>query len=194
MWKDATGAAFLKFERSFIRGIRPAELAGRKPASIGRLRAGGPETRVNSGLADRLPGNARKHWASGQPFRRCPFYAGFRTCPFAYHETAPADAWHNSRKTVDTCRTKIIPITFLDLLEASLGADWKNAGFVTLSLWRVFSRQELNKNHYFAPCHLEGKLQRGKTSCFWKIQASAIGKITCGGATTYFACDDETCY
>ena len=56
------------------------------------------------------------------------------------------------------------------------------------------SLQELNKNHYFAPCHLEGKLQRGKTLCSWKIQASAIGEITCGGATTYFACDDETCY
>ena len=56
------------------------------------------------------------------------------------------------------------------------------------------SLQELNKNYYFAPCHLEGKLQRGKTSCFWKIQASAIGEITCDGATTYFACNDETCY
>ena len=52
--------------------------AARKPASIGRLRAGRLETRVNSGLADRQPGNARKHWASGQPLRKSPFYAGFR--------------------------------------------------------------------------------------------------------------------
>ena len=59
MWKDATGAAFLKFKRGFIRGIRPAELAGRKPASIGRFRAGGPETRVNSGLAGSPSGEAR---------------------------------------------------------------------------------------------------------------------------------------
>ena len=56
---------------------RLSKSAGRKPASIGRLRAGRPETRVNSGLADRQPGNARKHWASGQAPRRCPFYAGF---------------------------------------------------------------------------------------------------------------------
>lgn len=138
--KEVADAVFLKFERGFICGIRPAKLAARKPASIERLRASRPETHVNSGLEDRSLGNAHKQCASGQPFRRCPFYAGFRTCPFAYHETAPADAWHNSRKTVDTCRTKIIPITFLDLLEASLGADWKNAGFVTLCLWRVFSR------------------------------------------------------
>ena len=52
--------------------------AARKPASIGRLRVDRPETRVNSGLADRQPGNARKHWASGQPLRKSPFYAGFR--------------------------------------------------------------------------------------------------------------------
>ena len=95
MWKDATGAAFLKFlgrgsvrkevadavflkfKRGFIRGIRPAELAARKPASIGRLRAGRPGTRVNSGLAARQAGKACKYWASGQPFRRGPFYAGF---------------------------------------------------------------------------------------------------------------------
>ena len=53
------------------------KLAGRQPASIGRLRAGRPETRVNSGLADRLPGTPRKHWAGGQVLRRRPFYAGF---------------------------------------------------------------------------------------------------------------------
>jgi len=42
------------------------------------LRVGRPETRVNSGLAGRQAGNARKHWAGGQGLRRCPFYAGFR--------------------------------------------------------------------------------------------------------------------
>jgi len=41
------------------------------------LRAGRPETLVNTGLAGRQVGNARKQWASGQPIRRCPFYAGF---------------------------------------------------------------------------------------------------------------------
>ena len=56
---------------------RLAKLTGRKPASIGRSRAGSLETRVNSGLADRLPGNPRKQWASGQEIRRWPFYAGF---------------------------------------------------------------------------------------------------------------------
>ena len=54
------------------------ELAARKPASIGCLRAGGPETHVNTGLEDRQAGNARKQWAGGQPLRRSPFYAGFR--------------------------------------------------------------------------------------------------------------------
>ena len=76
--KEVADAVFLKFEHGFICGIRSAELAARKPASIGRLRAGRPETRVNSGLEDRSPENTRKHWAGGQPFRRCPFYAGFR--------------------------------------------------------------------------------------------------------------------
>ena len=61
-----------------FRCARLSKSAGRKPASIGRLRAGRPETRVNSGLADRQAGNARKQWAGGQPLRRCPFYAGFR--------------------------------------------------------------------------------------------------------------------
>ena len=45
--------------------------------SIGHLRAGRPEARVNSGLADRQAGNPRKHWAGGQPLRKHPFYAGF---------------------------------------------------------------------------------------------------------------------
>ena len=61
-----------------FRCARLSKSAGRKPASIGRLRAGRPETRVNSGLADRQAGNTRKQWAGGQPLRRCPFYAGFR--------------------------------------------------------------------------------------------------------------------
>ena len=59
-------------------GANRGMTVGRKPASIGRLRASRPETRVNSGLEDRSPENTRKHWAGGQPFRRCPFYAGFR--------------------------------------------------------------------------------------------------------------------
>ena len=57
---------------------RLSKSIGRKPTSIGRLRAGRPEIRVNTGLADRPSGNARKHWAGGQPLRKCPFYAGFR--------------------------------------------------------------------------------------------------------------------
>ena len=59
-------------------GANRGMTVGRKPASIGRLRAGRPETRVNSGLAGRLSGNARKHWAGGQGLRKRPFYAGFK--------------------------------------------------------------------------------------------------------------------
>ena len=55
-----------------------AGLTGRNPASIGRLRAGRPETRVNSGLEDRQSGNPRKQWAGGQGLWKRPFYAGFR--------------------------------------------------------------------------------------------------------------------
>ena len=61
-----------------FRCARLSKSSGRKPASIGRLRVGCPETRVNSGLADKSAGNARKQWACGQPLRKCPFYAGFR--------------------------------------------------------------------------------------------------------------------
>ena len=61
-----------------FRCARLSKSAACKPASIGRLRGGRPETRVNSGLADRQAGNARKQWAGGQGLRRCPFYAGFR--------------------------------------------------------------------------------------------------------------------
>ena len=53
-------------------------VVGRKPASIGRLQAVGPETPVNSGLAGRQAGNPRKQWAGGQGLRKRPFYAGFR--------------------------------------------------------------------------------------------------------------------
>ena len=51
--------------------------AGLKPASIGRLRAGRLETRVEWAFQPWVAGNARKYWASGQAPRRCPFYAGF---------------------------------------------------------------------------------------------------------------------
>ena len=44
--------------------------AARKPASIGRLRAGRPGTRVNSGLAGRCSGDARFTRGSGQVWRR----------------------------------------------------------------------------------------------------------------------------
>ena len=57
---------------------RLSKSAGRKPASIGRLRVGRPETLVNRAFTGRQAGNARKHWAGGQPLRKCPFYAGFR--------------------------------------------------------------------------------------------------------------------
>ena len=63
--KEVADAVFLKFEHGFICGIRSAELAARKPASIGHLWTGSLETRVNTGLADSQVGNARKYWASG---------------------------------------------------------------------------------------------------------------------------------
>ena len=43
-----------------------AGLTGRNPSSIGRLRAGNLETRVNTGLEDRQAGNPGKQWAGGQ--------------------------------------------------------------------------------------------------------------------------------
>ena len=44
-----------------------------------RWRAGSrPEVLVNRAFAGRQAGNPRKHWASGQGLRRCPFYVGFR--------------------------------------------------------------------------------------------------------------------
>ena len=43
-----------------------AKLSARKPVSIGRLRAGKPETPVNSGLAGMLPGDAHFTRGSGQ--------------------------------------------------------------------------------------------------------------------------------
>ena len=56
---------------------RLSKSAGLKPASIGRLRAGRLETRVEWSFQPWVVGNTRKHWASGQVLRRCPFYAGF---------------------------------------------------------------------------------------------------------------------
>lgn len=53
--------------------------------------------------------------------------------------------------------------------------------------------QELNRRHDFAPCQLEGTLRRGQTVCTWKIQASAMGEMTCEGKTTYFVCNSANC-
>ena len=39
--------------------------AARKPASIGSLRAGSPETRVEWAFQPGVAGSARKHWAGG---------------------------------------------------------------------------------------------------------------------------------
>ena len=63
---------------SFRCDARLSKSTGRKPASIGRLREGKPETLVNTGLAGRCSGNARKQWASGQAgLLRCGFCYGF---------------------------------------------------------------------------------------------------------------------
>ena len=56
---------------------RLSKSAGLKPASIGRLRAGRLETRVEWVFQPWVTGNARKQWAGGQSLRKCPFYAGF---------------------------------------------------------------------------------------------------------------------
>ena len=58
-------------------GAKPGKTVGRKPAWNGRFSHRWPETLVNTGLAGRQAGNARKQWAGGQPLRRWPFYAGF---------------------------------------------------------------------------------------------------------------------
>lgn len=60
-------------------------------------------------------------------------------------------------------------------------------------LAKKVSLQNLNKHYHFSPCHLKGELRLRETLCSWKIQASAIGEITCEGETVYFACDDENC-
>ena len=45
-------------------------------------------------------------------------------------------------------------------------------------------------DHYnVAPCHIEGVLTLGKQICEWKIQASAIGTVTCKGTVNYYVCD-----
>ena len=56
---------------------RLSKSTGRKPASIGRLRIGCPETRVEWAFQPRASGNPRKQWAGGKALRRSPFYAGF---------------------------------------------------------------------------------------------------------------------
>ena len=61
-----------------FRCARLSKSAGCKPPSIGRLRVGRLETRVEWAFQLWVAGNARKHWASGQGLRRCPFYVGFR--------------------------------------------------------------------------------------------------------------------
>ena len=60
-----------------FRCARLSKSAGRKPASIGCLRAGSLETRVEWVFQPWVTGNARKQWAGGQSLRKCPFYAGF---------------------------------------------------------------------------------------------------------------------
>ena len=62
---------------SFGCNARLSKSAGRKPASIGRLRIGCLETRVEWAFQPRVAGNARKQWAGEQALRRSPFYAGF---------------------------------------------------------------------------------------------------------------------
>ena len=68
----------LLLSASFGCNARLSKSAGRKPASIGRLRVGCPETRVEWAFQPGVAGNARKQWASGQALRRSSFYAGFR--------------------------------------------------------------------------------------------------------------------
>ena len=58
-------------------GAKRGMTVGRQPASTGRFRVGRLETPVEWAFQLGLPGNPRKQWASGQPIRRCPFYAGF---------------------------------------------------------------------------------------------------------------------
>ena len=58
-------------------GAKRGMSIGRKPAWNGRFSQRWLETRVNTGLAGRQAGNARKQWAGGQGLRKRPFYAGF---------------------------------------------------------------------------------------------------------------------
>ena len=96
---------------------RLSKSAGRKPASIGRLRAGEPETRVNSGLAGRQAGNARKHWASGQCLRRCPFFAGFTAGVVA---DVVAGVWW-----IYGCRWRVQPVML-----PSRAAGWRGSALL----------------------------------------------------------------
>jgi len=45
-------------------------------------------------------------------------------------------------------------------------------------------------DHYnVAPCYIEGTLKFNGDVCDWKIQASAIGSITCMKIVDYYSCD-----
>lgn len=45
-------------------------------------------------------------------------------------------------------------------------------------------------DHYnVAPCYIEGTLKTNNNICDWKIQASAIGSISCRGLVNYYVCD-----
>ena len=152
VWKDATGAAFLKFlgrgavrkevadaeflkfKRGFICGIRSAELAARKPASIGRLQASGLETRVNTGLAGSTFGNARftrglgqVGWLARMKFVVCHLPTGDGFTPdsfqapclpsfaprFCVSEKAAASGWHHAVRGggdyASNCRAALTP-------------------------------------------------------------------------------------
>ena len=62
---------------------------GRKPASIGRLRAGRPETRVNTGLAGKAAGNAHFTRASEHAYRQCSFHPSFRPSTSSTPSSSP---------------------------------------------------------------------------------------------------------
>ena len=71
-----------------------ARSAGPDPASFGRFSRFASKTLVSRAFAGRQAGNARKHWASGQPLRKCPFYAWFRAGVIA-------GLWSRRRRFVD---------------------------------------------------------------------------------------------
>ena len=72
-----------------------AELAARKPASIGRFRAGGPETRVNTGLAGSPSGDTRftrglgqVGWLARMRFAVCHLPTAMGLCPTIFRRFA----------------------------------------------------------------------------------------------------------